>query len=95
MPLICWRDPGQPEFEKQLNSLAKEFKAYNYDVYPVYKIESRNSHRQLDRRLHEFLQFDQDGALLIIYYGGHGKQSEDKNNIWLWSVIGTCTCTPC
>jgi hypothetical protein len=38
------KDSGQPEFEKQLNSLAKAFKAYNYDVFPVYKIESRNSH---------------------------------------------------
>jgi hypothetical protein len=34
-------------------------------------------------RLHEFLRYDAEGTLLIIYYGGHGLNDSDQNNIWL------------
>lgn len=81
--MICWKDSAQSEFEKQLNALSKEFKAYRFDVEPVYKIESEKPHQRLNLRLQEFLQNDQKGTLLIVYYGGHGENSQDRNNVWL------------
>jgi hypothetical protein len=82
--MICWKDCAQKEFKKQLDELSKEFKAYGFDVEPVYSIESHKSHQRLDLRLHEFLKYDKQDTLLIIYYGGHGRNNSDKNNIWLW-----------
>jgi hypothetical protein len=82
--LICWEVSGQKEFEQQLDVLAKEFKEYSFDVErPVYKIKSEQPYRNLASRLHRFLQHDDEGSLLIIYYGGRGLNDEDQNNIWL------------
>jgi hypothetical protein len=84
--MICWKD-AQKEFKRQLDELSKEFEAYGFDVEPVYRIETQKSHQRLDLRLHEFLKYDKQGTLLIVYYGGHGQNNPDKNNIWLWYVL--------
>ena len=82
--LICWEDSGQKEFEQQLLGLQKEFKEYGFNIEEEpYKIKSEQPYRRLAARLQEFLEYDREGTLLIIYYGGHGQNDEDQNNIWL------------
>ena len=81
--MICWEDSTQDEFEKQLRILLKEFKEYRFDIEPIYKIESARPHQKLSMRLLDFLKFDAERNLLIIYYGGHGVNSQDNDNIWL------------
>jgi hypothetical protein len=81
--MICWKDSVEVEFERQLKALEKEFKEYKFNVDPRYEIPSENPHRRLDLRLHEFLKYDGEGTLLIIYYGGHGINNKDKNHMWL------------
>jgi hypothetical protein len=84
--MLSWKDVDDPternEFQSQLRSLSEEFKAYRFDV-EEYKIESDVPYRKLSRRLDEFLHHDQEGALLIIYYGGHGLNNRDSHCIWL------------
>jgi hypothetical protein len=90
--MLSWKDVDDPterkEFQSQLRSLSEEFKAYRFDV-EEYEIESDVPYRKLSRRLDEFLHHDQEGALLIIYYGGHGLNNRDSHCIWLRLVETT------
>lgn len=81
--MISWEDTAQKAFKSQLLKLSTVLKAYKFDV-EEFEIESVKPFQTLSERLHRFLRNDQDGALLIIYYGGHGMNNQDKNNIWLW-----------
>jgi hypothetical protein len=80
--MIKWKDSSQKEFGSQLTALATEFKAYNFDV-EEYDIESEMSHVTLGSRLIQFLSYNEEGRLLIVYYGGHGIDNQDKDCIWL------------
>lgn len=80
--MLSWKDSAQKEFKQQLQRLSTEFKAHNFDV-EEYDIESKRSHLRLSLRLSEFLNYDDDDTLLIIYYSGHGQDDQDKNNLWL------------
>jgi hypothetical protein len=81
--LVYWKD-GTKDFYDQLRELGKEFKgSYKYQV-EEWAIESEGPYKKLNERLLKFLEYDQDGALLIVYYGGHGGINKDKNHTWLW-----------
>jgi hypothetical protein len=84
--MLSWRDVEnareRTEFRSQLRALAEEFDAYRFSV-EEYEIESDMPYRKLSRRLHEFLGHDQEGVLLIVYYGGHGLNNRDSHCIWL------------
>jgi hypothetical protein len=81
--LICWKDSTQPEFEDQLQSLNAVLAGdYAFDV-EKFEIESERPQQKLSARLLDFLQNDRDGGLLIVYYGGHGLNSRDKDCLWL------------
>jgi hypothetical protein len=61
-----------------------EFKgSYKYQV-EEWAIESEGPYKKLNERLLKFLEYGQDGALLIVYYGVHGGINKDKNHTRLW-----------
>lgn len=74
------------EFQSQREALAREFKMYRFTTvnYSIPSERSKRPYRELNKRLQEFLVHDETGTLLIIYYGGHGENNDDKNHIWLW-----------
>lgn len=84
--MLSWKDIDDPtereEFKTQLRGLAEEFRAYRFEV-EEYEIESEKPYQKLSRRFDEFLQHDQEGTLLILYYGGHGLNNRDSHCIWL------------
>lgn len=90
--MLSWKDidddKERDEFQAQLRSLSEEFRAYRFDV-EEYEIESHMPYRKLSRRLDVFLRHDHEGALLIIYYGGHGLNNRDSHCIWLRLVTTT------
>lgn len=92
--LICWEDTTQHEFENQLDTLASEFKKFNFCVRK-YKIASKRPQQKLNRELLSFLDNDQDDTLLIIYYGGHGLNNGDKECIWLRYATSQATTGHC
>lgn len=71
------------EFKSQREALAKEFKMYRFTTVN-YSIPPRRPYRALNKRLQELLVYDEYRTLLIIYYGGHGENNDDKNHVWLW-----------
>ena len=81
--MICWEHPDEREFETQLKALEKELREYKFDVDPPFKIPTKNPQRQLDQRMHKFLEYESNETLLVIYYGGHGINNQDKNHMWL------------
>ncbi|RYO95986.1 hypothetical protein DL765_011724 [Monosporascus sp. GIB2] len=84
--MLSWKEIDDPterkEFKTQLQGLADEFRAYRFEV-EEYEIESERPYQKLSRRFGEFLQHDQEGTLLILYYGGHGLNNRDSHCIWL------------
>jgi hypothetical protein len=82
--LITWEDAAEKEFAEQREALAKEFKQHGFVVEEAFEIKSTRPHQSLIPRLQQFLANDRDGTLLILYYGGHGMNNEDKDHIWLW-----------
>lgn len=74
------------EFQCQREALEREFRMYRFTTenYSIPSGRSRRPYRELNMRLQEFLILDEAGTLLIVYYGGHGENNDDKNHIWLW-----------
>jgi Caspase domain len=59
---------------------------YNYSV-ETYDIPSVMPQRTLNRRIQEFLKYDErngDETLLIVYYAGHASRVPDSNEPPLW-----------
>ena len=80
--MLSWEDAAEKEFKKQRQKLRQVLAAYNFDVED-YDIPSTEPYRKLNRRLGEFLDRDVEGALLIVYYGGHAITDRDRNNLWV------------
>jgi hypothetical protein len=80
--MIRWKDSTQEDFKTQLKRLAREFTAHNYDV-EEYEIESEKPQQSLSTRLLSFLSYDGRNTMLILYYGGHALNNQDKSCIWL------------
>lgn len=81
--LMLYWENGREVFKDQVRELAVEFRRFNYHVN-TWHIPSARPWRSLSKRLLDFLKTDQRARLLIIYYGGHGQNNEDKHNVWLW-----------
>ena len=84
--MICWKDSAHNQVKQQLKSHATELVAYNFHV-DEYEIESARPQQTLSARLLSFLDYDRPNTLLIIYYGGHGLNNQDKDCIWLRLVF--------
>jgi hypothetical protein len=83
--LLYWKD-ADDAFYKQLHNLGLRFQSlYGYDV-EEWPIDSDEPYRKLNRKLFQFLEHDEENALLILYYGGHGSINQDRHHIWLWLV---------
>ena len=81
--MIYWKD-GEDEFYDQLKKLGKEFEsAYGYKV-EEWALGSANPYKDMTERLLKFLDYENEGTLLILYYGGHGGITKDRQHTWLW-----------
>jgi hypothetical protein len=79
--LLSWQlaDSG---FHEQLEELKKVFEDYyHYTTYDKL-IPKNDAQRSLDNILSEFLAYDDDENLLILYYGGHGDIDNVRQAVW-------------
>ncbi|KAK8034169.1 heterokaryon incompatibility protein-domain-containing protein [Apiospora rasikravindrae] len=81
--MVDWEDAGREahEFRDQKEKLAEEFRKYRFKP-KSFAIPSKKPYQALLMEIHQFLQHDKTGNLLIIYYGGHGANNKDKDHIW-------------
>lgn len=79
--LLSW-ERADPNFHLQLEDLKTIFE--NYYFYTTYDrlIPQDNAQDSLDRILSEFLSYDDDENLLILYHGGHGDIDSDRQAVW-------------
>ncbi|OIW26652.1 hypothetical protein CONLIGDRAFT_482534 [Coniochaeta ligniaria NRRL 30616] len=82
--VISWQDGGrtQQPFKDQRDKLGQELEAYNFGV-ETFDIPSAKPYQTLFRKLNEFLSHDDQGTLLVVYYGGHGEKIADNQLVWL------------
>ena len=82
--LLRWREDILGVSE-DLSALQEVFQhIYNYHT-EEWEIPSNRSHNSLVKRLTDFLAAYEDGkALLIVYYAGHGRLSDDRQLIAAW-----------
>ncbi|CZR51720.1 uncharacterized protein PAC_01597 [Phialocephala subalpina] len=80
--LIRWAE-DELQVEDEMNRLYDVFdKLYGFNT-EIWLIPSTASQIQLTSMTCNFLQkFDEDGNLFIVYYGGHGKINNARQNQW-------------
>lgn len=85
--LLSWED-DDIGVDSEVAALEQVFRdLYGFDT-GRWKIPSRMSHNALvSRLLSSLIQFESDDKLFITYYGGHGYMNEDRQCVWLWSVL--------
>ena len=81
--LLKWADDDLAFF-KEVNGLYRIFKdLYHFDV-EIYDIPNVKPGRSVSKRLLEFLDCDGQGILRIVYYGGHARQTQQRNECPIW-----------
>jgi hypothetical protein len=84
--LLCWEDedPKLP-VSMEVNELGELFcDAYHFGDVEVWKIPSEGSHKRLNRKVLDFVELGGDSKddLKIVYYGGHGILSLNRQSSW-------------
>jgi hypothetical protein len=84
--LLCWEDedPRLP-VSMEVNELEELFcDAYHFEDVEVWKIPSDGSHKRLNRKVLDFVELGGDSKhdLKIVYYGGHGMLSCNRQSSW-------------
>ena len=81
--LLSWEEDDL-EVEKELQALRHVFEdLYHYGVQS-YKIPNEKPDKALKRRVFDFLDYDGEEVLLILYYAGHAKTSLQSNEAPMW-----------
>jgi hypothetical protein len=89
--MICWKPEENKSdkinktletFKKQRDMLSNELDGFNFGI-ESFEVDSVKPYRALFLRLHEFLKYDDQQTLLVVYYGGHGERNEDNQLVWL------------
>jgi hypothetical protein len=84
--LMSW-DRDSLDFQDQVKSLESVFRGlYHYDT-EYWKIPSRRSAVELSRKVANLVDaHGQEGNLLILYYGGHARPSEQSGGSPVWAA---------
>jgi hypothetical protein len=77
--LIWWEDSDLPGFKSEAQDLEKVFsECFGFSVQH-YSIPSKQSQLSLERKIiNVILDHCSKGSLLIIHYGGHGDEDDDR-----------------
>src|SRR5882724_11813059 len=62
-----------------------ELSSWNFTVQPL-DLEPETAYRDLAAHLLSLRYEGVEDSLVIVYYGGHGGQDEDKDAVWYWYV---------
>lgn len=84
--LLSW-EKDDADFDAEIRPLESVFAGlYHYDT-ECWKIPSRRSAFELSRKIADLVDADgHDGNLLIVYYGGHARPSEQPNGSPVWAA---------
>ena len=79
--LLRWEDDDLGVVT-ELEALRHVFEdLYGYGVQS-YEIPGEKPDKALKRRVLDFLDFDEDGTLLVVYYAGHAKSQANEAPFW-------------
>lgn len=79
--LLWWEDGDSPGFKLEAEALQELFLKSFYFFTETYSIPSEKAQLSLDQRINNLiLQHSSDGSLLIIHYGGHGDEDDDRTS---------------
>ncbi|CAF3502709.1 unnamed protein product [Fusarium graminearum] len=79
--LIQW-DEDELQVEGELNELRRVFNLYGFTT-TKFRIPTSNSHRKLNQKVLSFVEeHENEDALLVIYYGGHGIINKARQSTW-------------
>lgn len=85
--LIRWEE-DELQVEHEINHLHHVLDEWYGFTTEIWLIPSTASQIQLTRKTCDFLQkYDTEGNLFIVYYGGHGKTNDARQNQW-WCRSG-------
>ena len=82
--LLSWEDDdlGVLQQSDRLSGVFRD--CYGFETEDWF-IPSQNSHSALGKKLQGFAETGaKEGALLILYYGGHGFLNTDRQLVWAW-----------
>jgi len=85
--LLLWEadDLGVKEEIKTLRHVFRD--RFNFEIQS-YEIPSTKPDKALKRRIFDFLDFDKNDKLLIVYYGGHARMGLHSNDSPIWFAYG-------
>jgi hypothetical protein len=81
-------------FRRQRQLLSGELSQWNLEVKSYDIPQALTAYHDLTARLLTiFTGQDLSESLVVIYYGGHGGQNEDKEAFWSWYVKRVQACS--
>lgn len=93
--LLWWEDGDLPGFKTEAEDVKELFtKSFNFSV-ETYSIPSKQAQLSLEAKIiHFILEHGSGGSLLIIHYGGHGDEDNDRmrererQSVWAAQSVG-------
>ena len=93
--VICWEDADMPGFRDEAHQVSEIFKVnFGFHVEPLFLIPTSQSQLTLERAIIDFiLTRGARSSLLIIHYGGHGDEDDDRvryrkrQSVWAASAL--------
>ncbi|CAF3631085.1 unnamed protein product, partial [Fusarium graminearum] len=82
-------DEDELQVEGELNELRRVFNLYGFTT-TKFRIPTSNSHRKLNQKVLSFVEeHENEDALLVIYYGGHGIINKARQSTWSCAIKAT------